>query len=303
MTEADAAITVGDVDLGGRPMRVAEAGTGPAVVLLHGFPENWYSWRHQLAGLSRAGYRVIAPNQRGYDGTPGPPTVEGYDMLELTGDVVALLDALELADAVVAGHDWGAVVAWSTALVHPERVRAVGGFSVPHGPRPQVPYTEMWRRQLGEDFYMLWLQQLGVADALFDADIERALEGRWVVDRAGWQDTPVGPPPPWQTEADRKVYVDALARSGFTGPLNWYRNWDRNWELLAPYAGRTIDQPSFFVGGSDDPVLRFMPPAMMDGQLTDLRESLVLENTNHWVQQERPTEANAALLRFLSSLR
>ena len=281
-------------------MRVAEAGAGEPIVLLHGFPELWFSWRHQLSALAGAGYRAIAPNQRGYDGTTAPADVEAYDILDLTADVVALLDALDLERAVVIGHDWGAVVAWSTALIHPERVRAVVGLSVPHLPRPPKPYLDFFRETMGDDFYMLWFQT-SEPDEAFARDVPRALAGGWVDDRESWRERPVELPR-WLTAEASQVFVDAFSESGFTAPLNWYRNFNRNWELLAEFDDRRVEQPALFITGSRDPVSTFMPPHLMRGYVPDLREIVVVEGAGHWVQQERPDEVNQRLIDFLRTL-
>jgi pimeloyl-ACP methyl ester carboxylesterase len=290
-----------NVDLGQIDMHVAELGTGPAVLFLHGFPSLWLTWRHQITAMAEAGYRAIAPDQRGYGDTSVPSDVRAYDIEHLSGDVVRLLDALDLEQAVVVGHDWGAMVAWYTALLHPDRVRAVAGVSVPFVPRTPVPPTQFWRETLGEDFYMLWLQEPGVADALFDADVERALNGRWVLDHKAWLNGPATDRLTDPSPEDQAL-IDSLKRNGWTGPLNWYRNFDRNWELLAPYDGRTVDQPSLYIGGEKDPVLRFMPPSIMDGHVTDLRGADVLPGVTHWMQEEAPDEVNRRLLDFLAGL-
>jgi pimeloyl-ACP methyl ester carboxylesterase len=290
-----------NVDLGQMDMHVAELGTGPAVLFLHGFPSLWLTWRHQITAMAEAGYRAIAPDQRGYGDTSVPSDVRAYDIEHLSGDVVRLLDALDLEQAVVVGHDWGAMVAWYTALLHPDRVRAVAGVSVPFVPRTPVPPTRFWRETLGEDFYMLWLQEPGVADALFDADVERALNGRWVLDHKAWLNGPATDRLTDPSPEDQAL-IDSLKRNGWTGPLNWYRNFDRNWELLAPYDGRTVDQPSLYIGGEQDPVLQFMPPSIMDGHVTDLRGADVLPGVTHWIQEEAPDQVNRRLLDFLAGL-
>jgi len=298
-------IPVGDLDV-----HVLADGPqdGIPVVLLHGFPELAYSWRHQLPVLAAAGYRVLAPDLRGFGQTvrrDGQPTaVEESDAITLTGDVVGLLDALDLERAILIGHDWGADVAWKTALLHPERISAVAGLSVPYVPRAPAPPIDILRQNIGEDFYIVWIQEPGVADAALDADPRRTLctTSVWT---AGWAaDGDEEPPrPAWLTEEELRVYVDAYTRTGFTGGLNLYRNIDRNWEQLAAVDGRTIDQPAFFLTGSRDPVTQFMPHQAMDGHVTDLREVLVVEGAGHWVQQERPDEVNAALLAWLGGLK
>ena len=289
----------GTLPVGSIEMSVTEAGSGPPVLLLHGFPELAHSWRHQLTALAEAGYRAIAPDMRGFGGTSAPAAVEAYDVLTLAGDVVGLLDALDLESAVVVGHDWGADVAWKTALVHPSRVQAVAGLSVPYVPRAPAPPLGILRRHVGEDFYIVWFQEPGVAEAALERDVRRTLLAREVWTAAWAEGDGEDPRPEWLTEEDLAVYVETFERTGFTGGLNWYRNLDRNWELLAPYEGMRIEQPALFLTGSRDPVRAFMPHEAMQGSVTDLRDVVVVEGAGHWLQQERPDEVNAALLSFL----
>jgi pimeloyl-ACP methyl ester carboxylesterase len=286
----------------GIELHVAELGTGPLVVLCHGFPELWYSWRHQLPALAEAGYRVVAPDMRGYGQSSIPEDVDAYDIPTVCGDMLGLLDALGEQRAVFVGHDWGAVVVWQLALAHPERVAAVAGMSVPFIPRSPVPPVGQLRKALGEDFYIVWFQQPGVADAALARDVRRTLTTRkvWTPQWSREDEQPTLPP--WLTEEDLRIYLEAFERTGFTGGLNYYRNLDRTWELTADLAGRRVQPPGWFLTGSRDPVGRFMPSELMDGWVTDLREKVVVEGAGHWVQQERPAEVNAALVSFLGSV-
>lgn len=282
-------------------MNVTSAGPadGRPVLLLHGFPELAFSWRHQLVALAERGFRVIAPDMRGMGGTDAPAPIEAYDIIALTGDVIGLLDALGIERAVVVGHDWGADVAWKAALIHPGRVEAVAGISVPYIPRAPAPPLAIMREHLGEDFYIVWFQEPGVADEALARDVRRTLATREQWD-AAWAERDDRPATPrWFSDEDLAVYVESYERTGFTGGLNWYRNIDRSWQLTEPYGDRRIEQPALFVTGSRDPVARFMPAAAMTGHVTDLREIVTIEGAGHWVQQERPEEVNAALLRFL----
>ncbi len=283
-------------------MHFVEAGAGDPVLLLHGFPELWLSWRHQLAALAAHGLRAIAPDLRGFGRTGGPSDVDAYNVEALVGDVTGLLDALGIERAVLVGHDWGADLAWKTALMRPGRVRAVVGLGVPHVPRTPAPPLGILRRHLGEGFYIVWFQRPGVADAALARDVRRTLTTRevWDADWAAREDEP--PRPPWLTEEELGVYVAEFARTGFTGGLNWYRNIDRNWELLAEYEGHTIDQPALFMTGSRDPVRRLIPADAMAGSVTDLRGAIVVEGAGHWLQQERPGEVSEALLAFIDEL-
>lgn len=280
-----------------------EEGEGRPVVLCHGFPELSYSWRHQLPALAGAGYRAIAPDMRGYGRSSRPEDVEAYDVLSLCDDMVGLLDALGEDSAVFVGHDWGAVVVWQLALVHPERVDAVVGMSVSFLPRPPAPPVGLLRENAGEDFYIVWFQEPGVADEALGRDVRRTLATKEVWSAAWAEREEESKPPAWMSEEELDVYVEAFERTGFSGGLNWYRNMDRNWELTAPYADRKVEQPALFVAGSRDQVLSFMPPELMDGWVTDLRDKVVIEGAGHWIQQERPDEVNRALLEFLGSLR
>lgn len=290
------------VQVDGIELHVAEAGSGPPVVLVHGFPELWYSWRHQLPVLADAGYRAVALDLRGYGTSSAPVELDAYDLLTVCGDLVGLLDDLDSQQAVVVGHDWGAIIAWELARLHPERVAAVMGMSVPFVPRPPAPPVELLRQALGDDFYIVWFQQPGVADAALARNVRRTLTTtkpwgpRWVEG----DDVPARPA--WMTEADLAVYVDAFERTGFTGALNYDRNLDRNWQLTARYADRTIKQPAIFLTGSRDPVRTWLPDSVMGDWVTDLRERVVIDGAGHWIQQERPAEVNAALLRFLSAI-
>lgn len=287
-------IPVGEIEL-----HVAELGDGPPVILCHGFPELWYSWRHQLPALAQAGYRAIAPDMRGYGGSSRPEAIEAYDVVSLTSDMAGLLDELGVEKAAFVGHDWGSTVAWHMALLHPERVAAVAGLSVPIVPRAPGPPAQIMRKHLGEDFYIVWFQTPGEADAALSQDVRRTLSTTkvWTATWSEWKDEDP-PRPRWLTEEDLDVYVEAFERTGFSGGLNWYRNLDRNWELTEAIQDATVDQPALFVTGSRDAVRKFMPAEAMDGLVTDLREH-VIEGAGHWIQQECAGEVNAALVDFL----
>jgi pimeloyl-ACP methyl ester carboxylesterase len=273
------------------------------VVLCHGFPELAYSWRHQIPALTSAGWRVLAPEMRGYGASSAPAAVEAYDIVSLCDDMTGLLEAVGANDAVFVGHDWGANVVWQLAVQAPERVRAVAGLSVPFVPRAPAAPIPIMRRHLGEDFYIVWFQQPGVADEALARDVRRALTTKQVWTAEWAQDDGSQPrAPKWLTEAELGVYVDAFERTGFTGGLNWYRNIDRNWELTAPFANRRIEQPAMFLTGERDPVRNFMPAEAMRGWVTDMRAEHVIDGAGHWVQQERPDEVNAALLEFLAGV-
>jgi pimeloyl-ACP methyl ester carboxylesterase len=309
------------IDVRGLRMHIAEAGTGPLVVLLHGFPESWYSWRHQLVALAEAGYHAVAPDQRGYGGTDAPAEIDQYTVLHLAGDVIGLVDALGETTAVVVGHDWGGPVAWHTAQFRPDVVRGVAVLSVPFRPRGSRPPVAALRALIGEGHYMVYFQQPGVADAELNADPRRTL--RMLLYSASGdapQRPPIVPPgggfldflqdpavlPAWLTEDDLNTFVSDYAKTGFTGGLNWYRNLDRNWELTAAWHRAPVTPPALYLAGELDlvanaPGTREYLPAMVE-HVPNLRPIRLLPGCGHWTQQERPAEVNAALLDFLASL-
>jgi pimeloyl-ACP methyl ester carboxylesterase len=288
---------------GGIDVHVASTGPegGRPVLLLHGFPERWFSWRHQLRALGDAGYRVLAPDLRGVGGTAAPAAPDTYDLLHLVRDAVGVLDALYLERATVVGHDWGAPPAWWMAALHPQRVQAVCGLSVPFLPRAPAPPVPLMREHLGEDFYIVHFQEPGVAEAMLGRDVRRTLATTKQWSRSwGEVEGDVPPCPPFMTEAELGVFVEAYTRTGFTGGLNWYRNLDRNQRVMGEWDGVHVTVPALFVQGSRDPVRHFMPAAAMDGLVDDLRVE-ILEGAGHWIQQERPGEVNELLLSFLEA--
>lgn len=293
----------GHIETNGIELHCVEEGAGPLVVLCHGFPELAYSWRHQIPALAAAGYRVIAPDMRGFGRSSAPADVDAYDVVSLCGDMTGLLDALGEESAIFVGHDWGGSLVWSLAVLEPERVRAVAGLSVPFVPRAPAAPIPIMRRHLGEDFYIVWFQQPGLADEALARDVRRTLttSRQWTSDWAA-EEGHVTKRPPWMSEDELAVYVREFERTGFTGGLNWYRNIDRNWELTADVADRHVVQPAFFLTGELDPVRRFMPAEAMQGWVDDLRAQVVIHGAGHWVQQQAPGEVNTALLEFLRGL-
>jgi pimeloyl-ACP methyl ester carboxylesterase len=287
----------------GIELNVVEQGEGPLVVLCHGFPELAFSWRHQLPALAEAGYRVLAPDMRGFGRSSAPREIAAYDVVTLCEDMCGLLDWAGEQSAMFVGHDWGANVTWWMSLLHAERVRAVAGLSVPFVPRAPAAPMPIMRRHLGEDFYIVWFQRPGVADAALGSDVRRTLttSRQWTAQWAE-EDGPAREPAPWLSEDELAVYVEAFERTGFTGGLNWYRNIDRNWELTAGVGERRIEQPALFLTGELDPVRRFMPAEAMNGWVSDLRAEIVVPGAGHWVQQQEPAAVNAALLEFLGGV-
>lgn len=293
------------VSINGVALSVEEHGPpdGPVVVLLHGFPELGFSWRHQVGPLAAGGYRVLVPDLRGYGGSDAPQAVEQYAIDVLAADVIGLLDHAGAERGTVVGHDWGADLAWKTAWLHPERVRAVAGLSVPFVPRAPAAPLELMRAHLGPDFYIVWFQEPGVAEAALERDVRRTLATPRVWNAAWAEDPDENPPTPvFLTDDELQVYVDTFTRTGFRGGLNYYRNIDRNWERTAAAGDRRITQPALFLTGERDPVRNFMPSSAMDGWVTDLRVDDVIPDAGHWLQQHAPGEVNARLLEWLGSI-
>jgi len=318
------------IETNGVKIRAAVQGEGPLVVMVHGFPESWYSWRHQMAPLAAAGFTACAIDVRGYGGSDKPDAVEAYSMQELTADVVGVIDALSPdATAVVMGHDWGAPIAWHTAVLHPQKVRGVAGLSVPYYALPPAPLNHiikaMWTDQ-GKFFYMAYFQDEGVAEAEFEADVRGALrklyyassansDGRWgYADKAAGEAMLVGledpnPFPAWLTAADIDYYVSEFEKSGFRGPINRYRNFERDWGMMNAVEDRMVHQPSLFIAGAQDMVLKMFGDgdiaaieAGLRANTSDLRGVHILPGVGHWTQQEKPRETTALLIDWLATL-
>jgi pimeloyl-ACP methyl ester carboxylesterase len=318
------------IDTNGIRLHVAEQGSGPLVILCHGFPESWYSWRHQLHALADAGFRAVAPDMRGYGQSDQPQEIEKYTLMHLVGDMVGLLDALGMPTAVIAGHDWGAPVAWHAALMRPDRFRAAIGLSVPFRPRGTARPTTLMPQNDDSVFYQLYFQEAGVAEAELERDVRHSIRAilcsgsgeaggqrgdaaglgavAMVPRQGGFLTRMKDPPslPAWLTEADVDFYAAEFGRSGFRGGLNWYRNIDRNWELLAPFAGAQVTVPSLYIAGDRDLVLAFRGMDQLIASLSrfipQLRRTIMLPGCGHWTQQERASEVSAALIDFLRSL-
>ncbi len=311
------------MDTNGVRLRVTEAGDrgAPIVLLAHGFPDLPSSWCHQIPALAGAGFHVLAPDQRGYGGSSCPAAVDAYDIVALTADLVGLLDDAGAERAVWVGHDLGAMVAWSAALLHPDRVSAVVGMSLPPMPRGKRSAIQVYRKMLGENFfYILYFQQPGVADAELDRDPARSIRLMLVglqnltdPDAAARMFAP-GPTglldrlaepeqlPGWISARELDHYVSQFAHTGFTGALNWYRNFDRNWEIMANPVAATITAPALFIAGTADPVLLITPRDRATEVVTGPYREVLIDGAGHWLQKERPDEVNAALLEFLHAL-
>jgi pimeloyl-ACP methyl ester carboxylesterase len=313
------------VDANGIKIRVAVQGAGPLVLMVHGFPESWYSWRHQIGPIADTGFTAAAMDVRGYGGSDKPHEIEAYGIATMCADIAGVIGALGHDQAILIGHDWGAPQVWNTALFHPEKVRAVAGLSVPHTGRGPMPRIEIFK-QLYKDrfFYQLYFQEPGVAEAELEADVRLSLRkfyywasGDLMAQRPkfnkpaddnllnGLPDP--DPLPAWLSESDLDYYASQFEQSGFRGPLNRYRTAHLDFEQQAAVADRKIAQPAAFIAGKLDPVLAFLPGIdmveVMRRQMEDLRTVELIDGAGHWVQQEAPDRVNAVLLDFLAQVR
>jgi len=325
-------LTHQDVDANGISIHTVSVGEGPLVLFCHGFPESWYSWRHQLPAVADAGFRAVAMDMRGYGRSTAPEAVGAYSMSDLVGDAVGVVAALGADEAVIVGHDWGAPVAWYGALMRPDVFRAVAALSVPYTPPfgglpPELTMNDLMRSAAGDrDYYRLYFQEPGVAEAEIGADLDRfvrsflyTVSGDAVSDGAhqsGWEgyfpkgerlvDQLVTPErlPGWLTEDDVATYVSELSRNGIRGGLNWYRNLNALPTVLAPFTGATIRQPALYLAGEHDLIAGNTTDALtvVRESLPNLRALQVFPGAGHWLQQERPDGVNDALLGFLRTL-
>jgi pimeloyl-ACP methyl ester carboxylesterase len=304
------------LDVNGITLSIYSAGpeSGRPVWLLHGFPECWYSWRSQMTALAEAGYRVYAPEMRGYGDSSAPQEVAAYQILTLCADIQGAMDALGHTDVCMIGHDWGAPVAWHLGLLEPERVSVLGAMSVPFGGRPKRPAIDIMREaNVGRFNYIVYFQEPGVAEAELNADIERSM--RLLI--GGNSDVFLHPKPAdaqflagldvpatyphWCDEQDFAVYLRTLSKHGFHGPLNWYRNFEVNWQSTEFLAGRQVLQPTLFLLGEEDPVGKLEAYTVKKmGELVPRLESHVLSDCGHWIQNERAGRVNELLLEFLA---
>ncbi|MFM8855964.1 MAG: alpha/beta fold hydrolase [Actinomycetota bacterium] len=313
------------IHVNGVDLRVTEAGdpSGPCVILSHGFPESAYSWRHQIPVLANAGYHVIAPDQRGYGFSSAPQNVDAYGIGHLTGDLVALLDAANHETATFVGHDWGAMVVWDAARLHPNRVDAVVGVSVPFTAWPAPP-TDLMKAMWGDRFfYILYFQPVGPAERELEADVRHTMHQiLWGASGEMYKGMPTEFPPmegtgfldmfkdvpehlpSWLTAADLDYYVEQFTNSGFFGPVSWYRNLDANFALVKDIPTTAVSMPSFFIGGEKDGVIAGRPEYVdaMNDLLPNYRGKVMIPGAGHWTQQEAPKEFNEALLGFLRTL-
>jgi len=335
-TESQASSTMGEspvagvtfrfIETNGIQMRIAEMGDeGPLVLLAHGWPESWYSWRHQIPALAEAGYRVVVPEMRGYGETDAPARVDDYDIVQLAADMVGVLDALGETTATIVGHDWGAVVAASTVLQYPDRFSSLVLMSVPHRERSENSPMAAMKARVGDNFfYILYHNEPGgVAEAEYDSD-PRGLLSRLYLSPDSPREAPqITDPkrsaggmigrlgaskglPDWLSQGDLDFYVAQFEQSGFRGGVNYYRNFQRNWEITEHLAAAKIEVPALFIAGEKDVVIGGATAEMLKGVMepvmTDLRGIVIVPEVGHWIQQEDPAATNEALLSFLEAL-
>jgi pimeloyl-ACP methyl ester carboxylesterase len=332
MTNSDGAITNSPVDgvtlryieVNDITMRIAEAGDdGPLVLLAHGWPESWYSWRHQLKYLSELGYRVVAPDMRGYGGTDAPIAVDDYNIENIAADMVGILDHLGEERAVMVGHDWGAIVAWQTVQFYPNRFDGLIAMSVPFAGRQERSPMVEWRETFGDNFYYILYhnEPNGVAEREYDSNPRELLSRLYLSPRSprespaitdprasagGWIGR-LGAPkslPSWLSAFDLNYFVGEFERAGFRGGVNYYRNFHRNWELTESLKNAHIGIPTLFIAGERDVVIGGASEARLQGAMSrvvnDLRGVILVPEVGHWVQQEAPDVVNQAMSDFLT---
>ena len=316
------------IDLPDVRLRAVVQGSGPLVVMVHGFPESWFSWRHQMAPIADAGFTACAIDVRGYGGSDKPKAVADYEMERMVSDVAGVIETLSPgAPAIVLGHDWGAPIVWNTALIRPDRVRAVGALSVPYVGPPARPFSEIFDAiftKRGKFFYQAYFQKADIPEAEAQANPRDFLrkfyyalsgdapDGTWPNDKTADMkllDGLIDPPvfPAWLKPEELDYYMKEFEGSGFFGPISRYRNHECDFEYLRRFADRKIAQPAFFVSGTRDLAYNMFrgatdPIALMRQHVTDLRVADILECCGHWTQQERPAEVNARLIPWLKSL-
>lgn len=318
------------VAVNGINMHVSEQGQGPVILLCHGFPETSYSWRHQMGTLAEAGYKVVAPDMRGYGRTDSPGSVEEFSMEHLVGDIVGLLDSMEVEDALIVGNDWGASVAWQAALRFPRRFRGLVALGVPMMRRAPVPPTTFFPRTEELELYALYFQGVGTAEQEFEENVAESVlkilyaasgeagprkEGDGTPNPFGMVNRKAGllatlpvpnPLPPWLSQEDIDVYAQAFGRSGFRGGLSYYRNLDRNWEQEAAYSDAVVVVPTLYLVGERDtglsiPGMREIIASMPE-LVPDLRGAHVIPECGHWIPQERPAILSKMIIDFANEL-
>ena len=309
------------VETNGISLNIAEQGEGPLVLMLHGFPESWSSWRHQFSALAEAGYHAVAPDMRGYGDSDKPFEIEAYNQVEVVNDIIGLIPALGYETAVVFGHDWGAPTAWSCALNHPDKVSAVGALSVPFRPRGDSPPLATLKAIFKDRFfYQLYFQEPGKAETELEKDPALTIRKFYHMASGEMNTSLISEKPadadllsdlpdpgtemgPWISEEDVSFYANEFRQSGFRGPLSYYRNMDLTWELTKD-SPRQISQTALFVAGERDGVILMAADALkeLDKHVTDLRVNKLIPKIGHWTQQEAPDEVNQALIQFLEEI-
>ena len=312
------------IDLDNITIRAAEYGEGPLVIMVHGWPESWYSWRHQIKPIANLGYKVLAIDVRGYGGSSKPLEVKEYDMLSLVGDIIGIIDSENKGKAILIGHDWGAPICWNAAALNPEKIKAVVGLSVPYSRRGKISNIELWNKLYeGRFFYQIYFQNEGVAEKELEKDISTSLrkiyywasaEGYYNKVKSnkninsGLLDGIPNPKPfpKWLSEEDLKYFVSEFKNSGFRGPLNRYRNQERDWRLIPELSILKIEVPSFFIGGGKDGVRHFIKGHDFyenpGKYCTKFYGKLIIEKAGHWVQQEAPEETTQGITNFLKKI-
>nr|QIZ16523.1 epoxide hydrolase [Glycine max] len=310
------------VEVNGIKMHVAEKGEGPVVLFLHGFPELWYSWRHQILALSALGYRAVAPDLRGYGDTDAPASVSSYTILHLVADVVALIDSLGVDQVFLVAHDWGAIIGWYTCLFRPDRIKAYVCLSVPFMPRnPKVKPVDAMRALYGDDYYICRFQEPGKAETLYDNNIEEAIKnilttrrpGPWILPKEGAGSNPLAsgslpsrPLPSWLSQEDLTCYASKFGKTGLTGGLNYYRNLNLNWELTAAWTGVQVKVPVKFITGDLDIVHTslgtkdYIESGAFKRDVPFLEEVVVQERVAHFNNQEAAEEIDNYIHDFIN---
>ncbi len=305
------------IETNGIRLACYEAGSGSPIIMVHGFPELAFSWRHQISAFADAGYHAIAPDMRGYGASDGPEGIDQYTMATLIADLHGLLDDTGFERATFVGHDWGAIILWHMAMLAPQRMERLIALNIPHVGRWPVDPIDVFRDRLGDDFYIVNFQDSQAADAAFAADPGHFFDmmmRKNQVTRAQFEKLPPttqvlsllkvmarseSSGDPLLSDKERDYYVKAFERSGFTNPINWYRNWSRNWKAIEGIDS-VIRVPTLFIGAADDVVIS---PDQIEA-MKPLVENLtieILEPCGHWTQQERPDDVNRIVLDWLQN--
>jgi len=304
----------------GIELKIAEQGEGPLVLLLHGFPESWYSWRHQFEPIAKAGFKCVAPDMRGYGDSDAPEDISAYNQVEVVNDIAGLVTALGYETAIVIGHDWGAPTAWGCAKNHPDLFTAVGALSVPYSPRAESPPLDTLKAIFKDMFfYQLYFQTPGIAESELERDVEVALrkflhlasgdaDVSGMTPKSADADLLSDLPDPgqlgdWCSVEDLAYYVAQFEKSGFRGPLSYYRNHNESWAMTVD-TPTTIEQPAMFMAGDKDGVIVMAAEALkaMPNYVKDLRINELIPGAGHWTQQEAPEAVNEGILRFLQDV-